>query len=661
MKEAKAGETRLAVPRRSATAGDELVAWGLARVISAVIGEDVVMRDDGSRLVIDVPLSREGLEWKISNPESLDPARLRWLESTGSGRMAPKGVATVDRDALREAERAVSAARSQSRADRAPGAADAIPLTTREDASRYPLYRVLTNPGTQWSGYNKVVEATALFTTAAGLGLLLDRYREVAPLGDAELEGRLEQFGVKKKNERRRNPPGFLFSGLNKGPTLPLVLEGGTSVGELSRSDPEMTDRGDLDLLALYLAYVGYFAVARVLEVGDDRTVLVPMPKRILVPRGLAVVERVRLSGSSNQDLLAARSALAYGGSVLGYLAELRVADNAEAELEGTVLHGVSLAQYWKPSNNTYAPIRTGFVPLPIWLRPIFLEDWELASGTIEIHERTLRSLRGAGPDRRLSGEQRTEFAADSQVPRRERLERETPLSGEQRTAFAAYRLSLDGGALDWFRTVCSWFPAIREFTRLKATFTPKPWEQSDVRRIAVALMPTLSDVIDDASFQAVAAAIRNATLTPHEELRRFRDGGKRGPKPLYSPEYDLISSLMSAADRSSTEFIGELSRFVAGYNDATIRPKLSQEEEVTRFRRAVVRDEDLRQVVRWVEEDRTGTVAAALLAFGTSRRGKTVGRSGGATGAGKTGSDTSPVDEDDLPEDESLTEEHDV
>lgn len=585
--------TRLAVPRRTGTAGDDLIAWGLARVISAAIGENVVLRDGGSRLLVEVPLPRDELDAALGEPESLDAARLRWLESSEKGKKAPNGVPSVDRDLLREAQRVVrEAARSSGLpAELAQSAGPSI--TTRGDASRYPLYQVLTNPGTQWSGYNRLVESTTTLVEPAGLRLLIERFQERTPLLDGELDDRLKRAGVKGRGDRWRNPPGFLFSGLNKGPTLPLALSDAVAVGNPSRTDPEMVDRGDLDLVALYLAYVGYFAVARVLEWDDGRTVVVPAPFRILVPRGLGVVQRVELRGSSNQDLLAARAALAYARSVMGYLSDLRSLDSFEAEREGTVLHGLSLVQFWKPSNNAYAPIRTGLVPLPVWLPALYQQDWEVVSAALDLHQAALRSLKGAVADKRLSA--------------------------EQREAMAAYRLSLDAGPHEWFRAVSAWFPALRESARPDAKFAPRPWGDVDVRSIAVALSPALSEVLDHPAFGGVAGAIRAATLHPHEDMRRFRE--KKGPKPLYDAEYDLVSTLMSAADRSTAEFVAELCRFVARYNDATIRPKTTGEPG-TPFHRALVKDEDLRQVIRWLGDDRTGAIAAAILAFGTSRHG---------------------------------------
>ena len=59
------------------------------------------------------------------------------------------------------------------------------------------------------------------------------------------------------------------------------------------------------------------------------------------------------------------------------------------------------------------------------------------------------------------------------------------------------------------------------------------------------------------------------------------------------------------------------LLRFIARYNGAAVRPSAEAHDA----RRRLVRDRELRDVVGWIEADRRGVVAAALLAFGTSLR----------------------------------------
>jgi len=617
------GRTVLRVPRRTGTAGDELIAWGLARVIADAIGEEVVLADAGTQLRIELPLGAAELEERLAEPESMDAARLRWLaDSSKQGRHAPSGFPGVDYAALKQANAAVRAARVAARAA-GPGAEVGEPaVTVQVAADQYPLYRVLTNPGTQWGGYNKLVETTSAFTQPAGLRLLAKRFNATAPLSDDEVDDALKRLGV-APGERWRNPPGYLFLGMNKGPTQPLAIASVVRVGDPGRPNPLMADRGDLCALELLLAYIGYFSVARVLDWEQGRFVLVPVPARISVPRGLATVQRVLFRASSSSDLLASAVSLSYARAVLGYLAELRAANPEEAAREGTVLHGVAVAHYWKPSGNTYAPLRGGFAPLPRWLATLHAEDWEVAAGTLDHHLAQLRGMRGATRDERLAG--------------------------SQREAFRLYRTSLDGEAKDWLLAVAAWFPALREAARAGAQFRPRLWAYADARRIAVALDPHLANIVDQPAFRAVSDAIRSATVLPHLARQRHRERG--GPRPAFEPEYDLVSGLAAAADRSPEEFIGELCRFAARYNDATMRRNAEvRGEEGRGQRRRFLRDEDLRQVIAWLEQDRRGTIAAALLAFGTCLAGRAAEAAGAPHPPPDGGAHLEPLaDTDDL------------
>jgi hypothetical protein len=599
---------RLAVPRGTGTPGDELVAWGLALLASDLCGDEVDLRDEGARLLVELPLARAAVEARLGTFQPSGRARLLWLASTEKRRLAPPGVPAVDRDALRKAAQLV---RTTAAAARAPVQGEAPLVTTPVPPQRYPLFAVLTNPGTQWAGYNQVVEAAQRLLTPAGLAVALAAYDAAAPLSPKELDTALAGLGLRGP-ERWRNPPGFIYAGLNKGPTMRLRGAGAGSIGQAAKLDWMLVDRGDRSLLELALAYLGWFAVARVRDTDAGRVVAVPAPVHVRVPTVLDVLEATELSASGLPAFTSSSAALAYSQAALLYLERLGTATAATAS---SVLRGVYLARYWRPSGNTYAPDRVTLTPLPSWLPGLVgREGLGAARTSLALHQRRLAAMRGRWADERR-------------------------LDEERRTAIGRYAQAVAGGARDWLRAVASWYPAARaEERRLPAGQTGRirAWEIDEVRRIAVTLEPALEDILSHAAFRRVSAAIRQATVVAHFARQQRRPG--------FDPQYDLIETLAGAADRHPREFLRELYEFAARYNDETMR---RNEQLPPAARRAMLHGEDLEQVTAWVLDDRRGLVPAALLAFGTSRSGRAAGAAREAEGVAAADEDRMPFDEE--------------
>jgi hypothetical protein len=588
----------LRVPKATGTHGDTLIAWGLALLSFDVLNSagldcGIELRDES-----DVYSLRIEVEDEEAEDEAIFTIHraswLKWLVSTDKGKAPHESYRgrTVDRDQLRADWERLRALRGQN----APVEGDA-PVTIGTDAHRYPLYQVLTNPGTQWAGYNSLVEALAPLMSEAGWQLILDMYHPTAPLGPEEIDARLRALGVTSRGSRWRNPPGFLFPGLNKGSTMLLRTEAGTLIGNAS-SDWMMSDRGDRSIVELYLAYLGYFGFAQVLTSREERVVVVPAPWRVQITRARTIFNEVDLRYSNLHPYMESMAALRYAGKVAQYLRELLEEDPDDFEDAGTVLTGVHITHYWMPSGNTYAPRYTGTVPMPRWLGPLRDEDVGMARDTVEYHQSRLRQIRGRGDD--------------SKLPE------------ERREAIRLYERSLDGDAADWFHAVASWYPAGREAE--PENVGKYLWHREEVRRIAVAVKPEISEVIDSEAFTRVAQAIRNATVTAQRLSRKDRavpedsdEAGVPGESP-FSPQYDLVTALIGAADRHKLDFLQELYKFAARFNDEAMRPSTQKRAA---YRPARIRAEDLEQITGWVlaEKERV-LIPFALLAFGTSRRG---------------------------------------
>jgi hypothetical protein len=586
-------DIRLAVSKATGTQGDTLVAWGLAIFVAEVlVDERVRLSDAGDHYLIESSAAPRWAEEHIATfswQERLNRGRLRWLGSTANKRL-PRDDPTlpwVDRDALREAHTSLRQSRT---AMQTPSQGEGPAITTGEDPELYPFYEVLTNPGRQWGGYNSsLIEPLYDYLTPDGVRDILRRYA-ISHLTDTAANEQARS-ATKRAKVPSLNPPGFLYPGMNKGPTMRLIEEHGGSVGQTGQLDWMLADRGDRSLFEVYLAYVGYFNVARVVTTKEQRIVAAPMPAQVEIPRVLSFLPQRELEATNLTDYLAASNALDYARAALAYLASLQADRGAALGRRGVALSGAHLSVFWRPNGNVYAPSRLVEVSIPIWLAGLSEQGIDLAAGTTEQHQKRLRSVRGRWRDERK-------------------------LSLEQRHAVEAYLRSLGGGLLEWFHAVAAWFPATRAAAR--NDWNVGLWSVDEVRRIATVMDTdhTFDAVMNHPAFARLASAIRLSTVVPHISRSKQRQGQATPPYP-FDPDYDLVSTLQGAADRGWRDFLREFYAFAARYNDETARPNKGG-------RRPYLREDDLAQLARWLDhKDLRQLVPAALLAFGTSLKGQ--------------------------------------
>jgi hypothetical protein len=562
--------TVLRVPKRTGSPGDTLIAWGLAILAAEVVKRDVELRDAPDVFEVVVRGAADGLFAACAGFVPSAAVMLPWLASTEKGRQPAGNVAyVVDRDVLRNDYERIRQA-----GQRPDASGDAASVAAHPLAPKYPLLRVLTNPGTQWAGFNTFVERCAAYWTSSGVEAVLRLFGEEPADRDAAFEEAMRRLGIGTTSDRRRNPPGFLFPGASKGPTMRLD-RAGVTVGQSAALDWMLVDRGDLSAIELYLAYVGYFAVATVLGSSGGRVVAVPLPDRVDVPRVLGFLGGLRPRMYEDNDAATVADAgLAYAGVALEYLAEV-LAPEAITAPRSTVFRGVQLGFFWMPSGNTYALDHLSVAPLPRWLGPLRREGgFDEARETVRTHRSQIRAVGRAE-------------------------------GGEAREAARRYQEAMGGDALAWLRVMPAWYRAV------VAEATVWPWSTREIERIAVMLQPDLSEIIRDPAFQAVTGALRRVTIQAHYAREKRREGFVPDrPGSRVSPQYDLIGTLHEAADRHPDEFLRELCAFVADYND-----------EAMRRQGPLVRKEDLEQVIGWLRSDKRGLVPALLLAFGVSPR----------------------------------------
>lgn len=621
----------LAVPKQTGTHGDALIAWGLAIFVSELLGDKKVMLSDNEYAfriearVTDADLVRAIAGFSFPRARS----RLKWLESQQNKRIAPPQIGAgfkVDRDELRDAYRLW---RENMRAMKPQADGGEPVITASADTQLYPFYEVLTNPGTQWAGYNSFVERLYAALTPDGVRALLAQYGAFGAVESVERPS--AKRGAKPP---MFNPPGFMYPGMNKGPTMRVTDTRDVTVGSASAADWTLADRGDRTLFENYLAYIGYFQVARIVTTKERRVVVAPIPERVALPGVLNAISSVaqgdglrrELEASDLTEYLAAQNALDYGEASLMYLAALQGGEEGASELRagGMAFKGVYLSVYWRPNGNVFAPSRMTRVALPVWLPRVRQLSVDLAMETLKQHRARLRSVRGKPWE-------------------------ENRLSSEQRTAIEEYLLSLNGDQIAWFHAVAAWFPAARAAAR--ANWRIGLWSSEEVRRIALAMstqdqqgqqQESLTTLLDAPEFKRLASTIRLSTVVPHiaREARRKNQALEASPWDI---RYELPTRLRQAAERGHQEFLREFYAFIAAYNDETARPKTGRG-------RPLARTDDLQWLSAQLDDPKLRKILpAALLAFGTSLRGK-------AAGTGSTGdADSTTKNPDGTPNDQDV------
>jgi hypothetical protein len=595
----------LSVPKTTGTQGDALIAWGLSIFLSELLGdgEPVFLSDVGESFRLEADVSYIDLDQAITaftKPGAR--SRLKWLESQQNGRLAPESFKPrekLDRDATRDAY-TIERANANARKSQTVGGEPALALG---DTKLYPFYEVLTNPGTQWTGYNSFVEELYATLTPDGVRALLTPFDTSALLPALDTSHNPAKRGAK---QRTFNPPGFLYPGMNKGPTMRIVDPLIGTIGSASAIDWTLVDRGDRTVFENYLAYIGYFQVARIVTTKEQRIVVVPIPVHVKIPDVLGVMDEMTRRGGLQREMeksdlteyLAAKNALEYGQVALLYLDSLQ-ANTAAANLRenSQAFSGIYLSVFWRPNGNVYAPRRLTRVSLPTWLSVLARQSREGAKATLEQHHKRLKSVRGRWRD-------------------------ENKLPQEQRQAITCYLLSLNGDLLAWFDAVAAWFPAARAAARIN--WNVGLWSTAEVRRIALAMSKdsqeqdhaSLQALLDAPEFKHLASTIRLSTVVPHIARERRRKDPTAESSP-WEIRYELVTRLKQAADRGPKEFFNEFCVFIAEYNDETARPKTGKG-------RPFARTDDLEWLSAQLTNPKFGKILpAALLAFGTSLRGK--------------------------------------
>jgi hypothetical protein len=359
-----------------------------------------------------------------------------------------------------------------------------------------------------------------------------------------------------------------------------------------SRLKPDSTDRNDktkeqwTDPFIEWLRYRGYFIAACPFFQGqkaENVRLLCPIPRDIEIDAFRQVVGALRQiwipGGPPKLDSLAA---LKLAELLIRYSEEFHNADKpAVVRMFGKspadIISGISITHY-QSLGNAKAVSAISTVALPGWLTLRQPQDAAAFLDILDEHQRVIRSLRDDHSDE-----------IGLLIDYRRFLENRGEHSLRRLVEFMCRY-----GAL---------VIRVREQGRRIPQFTTENFE-----RLLMQNAPKLSSILEDPGFQAVASAIRNATVNAqaHKAMNReYRE-----------IRYDLIPELRRKSSLPGNEpLIQALSDFISKYNIENARRR-----ELGKPAPRNVTTEELEALVRLIETGGAATVGPMLCAYASCR-----------------------------------------
>lgn len=360
------------------------------------------------------------------------------------------------------------------------------------------------------------------------------------------------------------------------------------------RLKPDSTGRNDkskeawCDPFVEWLRYRGYFAAACPLYHGpknENIRVLCPIPRDISFRVLQRVADRLRRSpiygGPPKMDALAVLR-----------LAEILIRYSEFSPTPADVIPGFSMAGL-APSDVISGILITNYQSLgqsravssmatlgvPGWFSIRSQEDAASWLQILDEHQRIIQPLRDDHSDQ-----------VDLLVKYRRFL--------EQRGDTAAWAL------VEFVESYGPFLMRAREHNpRVRA------FQSNNFRRVIVENKPTLSELLDDPGFRAVATAVRKATVNAQMQ-KVLRTSNYRQIR------YDLLPDLRRKRSLpGGTAFIEAVADFISQYNAENARRR-----ELGWSAPRNVTTEELAAFVKWVERLGASTVGALLCAYGSCR-----------------------------------------
>jgi hypothetical protein len=361
---------------------------------------------------------------------------------------------------------------------------------------------------------------------------------------------------------------------------------------------------GNLDgfWLIEYLKFVGLFTITAPFVVANskDRKTYVLRPVKVDLGGLRTVMDdfREHLFGTTaiKLDVLAA---LRFTGALVRYLHDAHVARQGrdpllalagEAPRVTDIATGFEVA-FYKDMGSAYATMNLATINLPGWLGPISSpEVGDAVLALLDEHERVISGIQSA------KGE---EGSDEIELLRRYR----DFVSGRDVERFFDFAARYGDYCLA--RRHRNQWAGQFTTTRMEALMAQGQKKQP------------FSKIIEDEGFQAIAAAIRQATV-----IGQYWAARQTGYP--YEVRYGLGQELLRAANYPE-HFLAALSEFIQSYNaeNARIDERIAKKSlpDVPGMRRASVRAEHINHVVRLIDEyGNSELICKMLVAYGYAR-----------------------------------------
>lgn len=311
---------------------------------------------------------------------------------------------------------------------------------------------------------------------------------------------------------------------------------------------------------------------------AKDRKTYVLAPRDITFGTHSNIMERFRqaMAGRDTAVKLDVLASLRYTRAFLQYAEESRAAGALELEMglrPSNVVAGLQMA-FYKNLGQSAATMNIAFINLPGWVYVGESAEMQTFQGVLREHTIVIQAL--------------------------------DETHSEMHDLLARYRDFLSGDALQPFFEFATGYSALlmrsREGGRSYPSFT--------TTNLEVLLMNTtegrpLSAIVQSEAFRNIAYAIRHSTVVP-QALKA------QGKTPNYDIRYGLGQRLARKAQYRE-DFLAELGLFLQEYSAENGQ----QLERRGRHYRRVIREDDITEIVRLVDEYGSQVVCDLLIAFG--------------------------------------------
>jgi hypothetical protein len=588
----------LAVDKATGTHADVFAVAGLADLLASTLGDTRVhVRDDGQRFVVtlDEPLTDRDLGGLAVQP-GYPYLRARRKDAL------PQGVDAVDFEAERERAKRYAEIRKALRG-----------ATSRKTGSDPELIQSLqeTQPRDDWRLLQVMymltnhVSPNRVHATIVALPAE-ERQRRVAAALRALAEG-----------ERERRVPWKADS---------VQLFNPTAAKGYARLKPDGTDRNDktkeqwTDDFVEWLRYRGYFRVACPVFQGPKNEHIrlytpIPANASLAVLKGAsATLRRANLwGGAPKVDALAVIGLADYlirnsdqgravSGAGLAEILDLSLEDLTPAE----VIAGVAITHY-QSLGSARAVSSISTLAIPGWFPVHSPDDARAWIEILDEHRRVVRGLDDSHSDE-----------IGLLIGYRRFLERRGPAAV--------------GALLDFMGSYGQFLVRAWDAKRRVRAF-----RTTNVRRLLEGMAPSFADIVADPGFEAIARAIRRATV----QAQFLKSNGARDLREI---RYDLIPELRRARTvPDSRLFVEAVADFVTKYNAENARRR-----ELRKQAPANVHTDEFARFLHLVDEHGANVVGALLCAYGTCVEPREVGGDENADDD-QTDSEPEPTSSNDL------------